>query len=69
MYRRLVFETGAELHYPPPTINLMELEIRMIWSPCIKAGRLVGLADCYAVTVLADNATFLLAVNRIAPFR
>ena len=33
-----------------------------------KAGRLVGLADCYAVIVLADNATFLLAVNRIAAF-
>ena len=31
-----------------------------------KAGRLVGLAYCYAVIVLADNATFLLAVNRIA---
>ena len=37
---------------------------------CIaKAGQLVGLADCYAVIVLADNATFLLAVNRIAAFR
>ena len=35
----------------------------------LKAGRLVGLADCYAVIVLADNATFLLAVNRIAAFR
>ena len=34
----------------------------------IKAGRLVVLADCYAATVLADNATFLLAVNRIAAF-
>ena len=34
-----------------------------------KAGWLVGLADCYAVIVLADNATFLLAVNRIAAFR
>ena len=33
-----------------------------------KAGRLVGFADCYAVIVLADNATFLLAVNRIAAF-
>ena len=31
-----------------------------------KAGRLVGFADCYAVIVLADNATFLLAENRIA---
>ena len=31
-----------------------------------KAGRLVGLVDCYAVIALADNATFLLAVNRIA---
>ena len=29
-----------------------------------KAGRLVGLADCYAAIALADNATFLLAVNR-----
>mgnify|MGYP001795434040 CR=1 FL=1 len=34
-----------------------------------KAGRLVSLADCYAVIVLADNATFLLAVNRIAASR
>ena len=34
-----------------------------------KAGRLVGLADCYAVIELADNATFLVAVNRIAAFR
>ena len=34
-----------------------------------KAGRLVGLAGCYAVIALADNATFLLAVNRIAAFR
>ena len=34
-----------------------------------KAGRLVGFADCYAVIVLADNATFLLAVNRIAASR
>ena len=33
-----------------------------------KAGRLVGFADCYAVIVLADNAKFLLAVNRIAAF-
>ena len=32
------------------------------------AGRLVGFAGCYAVIVLADNATFLLAVNRIAAF-
>ena len=34
-----------------------------------KAGRLVGFADCYAVIALADNATFLLAVNRIAAVR
>ena len=34
-----------------------------------KAGRLVGLAGSYAVIVLADNATILLAVNRIAAFR
>ena len=34
-----------------------------------KAGRLVGLVDSYAVIVLADNATFLLAVNRISAFR
>ena len=33
-----------------------------------KAGRLAGLADCYAAIVLVDNATFLLAVNRIASF-
>ena len=34
-----------------------------------KAGRLVSLADCLVVIVLVDNATFLLAVNRIAAFR
>ena len=34
-----------------------------------KAGRLVGFAGSYAVIVLADNATFLLAVNRIAALR
>ena len=34
----------------------------------VKAGRLVGLADCFAVIVLADNATFLLAENRIPAF-
>ena len=34
-----------------------------------KAGWLVGLADCYAVIVLDDDATFLLAANRIAAFR
>ena len=33
-----------------------------------KAGRLVGLADSYAVLVLAGNATFFLAENRIAAF-
>ena len=37
-------------------------------SKISKAGRLVGLAGCYAAIVLADNATFLLAVNRIAAF-
>ena len=36
---------------------------------CAKAGRLVGLAYCYAIIVLAENATFLLAVNRIAAYR
>ena len=34
----------------------------------IKAGRLVGSADYYAVIALADNATFLLAVNRMVAF-
>ena len=34
-----------------------------------KAGRLVGFTGCYAVIVLADNATFLLVVNRIPAFR
>ena len=33
-----------------------------------KAGRFVGLADCYAVIALANNATFLLAVNRMVAF-
>ena len=34
-----------------------------------KAGPFVGLADCCAALVVADNATFLLAVNRMAAFR
>ena len=33
-----------------------------------KTGRLVGLADCYTVIVLADNATILLAANCIEAF-
>ena len=35
----------------------------------LKAGRLVSLAGCYAAIVIADNATFLLSVNRIAAFQ
>ena len=34
-----------------------------------KAGRFVGKAGCYAVVVLADNATFSLAVNRTVTVR
>ena len=34
-----------------------------------KAGQLVGIAGCYADIVIADNATFLLAVNHIAAYR
>ena len=34
-----------------------------------KAGPLVGIAGCYAAIVLANNAKFLLAVNRIAAFQ
>ena len=34
-----------------------------------KAGRFVSLVNCYAALVLADNATFLLAVNRAVAFR
>ena len=34
-----------------------------------KAGRFVGLADCYGALPLTDNATILLAVNRMAAFR
>ena len=34
-----------------------------------KAGRLVGIAGSYADLVIADNATILLAVNRIAAYR
>ena len=33
-----------------------------------KAGRFVGLANCCAVIALADNATFLMAVNRSVAF-
>ena len=34
----------------------------------IKAGRFVGLADCYAAKVLVDNAAFLF-VNSVVAFR
>ena len=34
-----------------------------------KAGRFVGLADSYAALVVTDNATFLLAANRMVAFR
>ena len=34
-----------------------------------KAGRFVGKAGCYAFVVLAGNATFSLAVNRMAAFQ
>ena len=34
-----------------------------------KAGQFVGKADCCAVAAIADNATFLLAANRMAVFR
>ena len=37
----------------------------IIYVPWSKAGRFVSSADCYAAMVLADNATFLLAVNRM----
>ena len=40
-----------------------------LFSVLTKAGRLVGLAGCCAVLVLAYNATFLLAVDRIAAYR
>ena len=46
----------------------MFLFVALSVSDFIKAGRLVAAcrqADCYAVIVLADNATFLLAVNRM----
>ena len=39
------------------------------WSSDVCSSDLAGLADCYAVIVLADIATFLLAANRIAAFR
>ena len=55
---------GSKYFWIPDKINLS----MNTWYN-IKAGRLVGFADCYAVIVLADNATFLLAVNRIAAFR
>ena len=34
----------------------------------LEAGWFIGKASCYAVEVLADNATFLLAVNRMVAF-
>ena len=47
----------------------MARDKKCITSPLSKAGRLVGIADCYAAIVPADNATFLLSVNHIAAFR
>ena len=46
-------------------------QTRTAHAPHAKAGRFVGLADCYAAIVLAvaDNVTFLLAVNRMVAFR
>ena len=53
-------------------LNVVTLRFLVFPKPhsnIIKAGRLVGLADSYAVIVLADSATISLAVNRIAAFR
>ena len=47
----------------------LDLQYHHDMSHISKAGRLVGKADCFAVIALADNATFLLAVNRIAALR
>ena len=43
-------------------------QTRTVHALHTKAGRFVGLADCYAAIVLADNATFSLAVNRMVTF-
>ena len=56
----------ARVRVPPRCIFTQLTELG---ADLTKAGRLVGLADCYAVIELADNATFLVAVNRIAAFR
>ena len=34
-----------------------------------QAGRFAGKARCYAIAVIADNAIFSFAVNRISAFR
>ena len=44
-------------------------QTRTAHAPHTKAWRFVGLADCYAAMVLANNATFSLAVNRMVTFR
>ena len=51
------------------TIMAFSTPVYRFYIEIFKAGLLVGSADCYAAIVLADNATFLLAVNRIAAFR
>ena len=43
----------------------IDIEVNVYGS---KAGRFVGKAGCYAVAVIANNATFPLAVNRMAAF-
>ena len=48
-------------------IHLQAMNCWNLIQKC-KAGRFVGLADCYAALVLADNSTFLLAVNRMVAF-
>ena len=49
--------------------TLQKLKKTFILTVHCKAGRFVGSVDCYAVIVLADNATFLLAVNLMVAFR
>ena len=53
----------------------MEIKINENYEPASLSGEnnfissVVRLGGCYEAIVLADNATFVLAVNRIAAFR
>ena len=55
----IAWEVRLSLHY---------LNFTLTGNIILRLGGLAGLADCYAVIVQANNATFLLAVNRMVAF-